>query len=115
MTTPPGTADPAALLAESQRIADALAFACRLPDKKPDFFACGGPAAEAYWEHFTPARVSSLLAAIGAVLELAGDWELRAGRLYGLDDASSRTFDQCAEKLREAITRALTGQEGDRG
>ena len=57
-------------LAEAKRIADTLAFACRIPDKVPDFTACGGPAAEAYWAYFTPARITSLLAAIEAVLEL---------------------------------------------
>src|SRR4051812_16772461 len=43
-------------LAEDKSTADGLQFACRLPDKKPDFFACGGPAAEAYWQHFPPRR-----------------------------------------------------------
>ena len=57
-------------LAEAKRIADTLAFACRIPDKVPDFTACGGPAAEAYWAYFTSARITSLLAAIEAVLEL---------------------------------------------
>ena len=57
-------------LAEAKRIADTLAFACRIPDKVPDFTACGGPAAEAYWAYFTPARIVSLLAAVGRVLEL---------------------------------------------
>ena len=28
-------------LAEAKRIADALGFACRLPDKTPDFAGCG--------------------------------------------------------------------------
>ena len=65
----------ASTLAEAQRIADALHFACRLPDKTPDFFACGGPAAEAYWNYFTPARITALLAAIEAVLAKAGDWD----------------------------------------
>lgn len=43
-----------ARLDEGKRRADGLMFACRNPDKAPDFFACGGPAAEAYWEYFTP-------------------------------------------------------------
>jgi hypothetical protein len=54
-------------IAHAKGIADGLQFACRLPDKKPDFTACGGPAAEAYWEHFTPTRIVSLLAAIEAL------------------------------------------------
>lgn len=56
-------------LEKAQRIADALAVACRLPDKVPDFFACGGPVAEAYWSYFTPARITSLLAAISDLLK----------------------------------------------
>ena len=55
-------------LAKATQIADALGFACRIPDRKPDFFACGGPAAEAYWDYFTPARVVSLVAALEAAL-----------------------------------------------
>ena len=51
-------------LAEAKRIADALQFACRYPDRKPDFTWCGGPAAEAYWTYFTPARITALLAAL---------------------------------------------------
>jgi hypothetical protein len=54
---------------------------------------------------------SALLAAIDAVLELPGEWEREAGRLSGLNDGASRTFDECAEALREAITRELTRQE----
>ena len=54
----------ASTLAEAKRIADALGFACRLPDRKPDFTGCGGPAAEQYWNYFTPARVTALLAAL---------------------------------------------------
>lgn len=53
-------------LAKARKIADGLQFACRLPDKTPDFFACGGPAAEEYWSYFTPARISSFLAALEA-------------------------------------------------
>jgi hypothetical protein len=115
--------DLTALLAESQRIADGLQFACRLPDKTPDFTACGGPAAEAYWEHFTPARISSLLAAIRAVLEKAGEWEREFARLEPSGaDASGHAnpgsylvsgrlgaLEDCTAGLREAITSSLSG------
>ena len=113
----------ASTLAEAQRIADALGFACRIPDKTPDFFACGGPAAEAYWAYFTPARISSLLAALEAVLKLAGDWEKEGRRLDDLagetKDPQSRiavslraqAFEDCALELRAAITAKLTGKE----
>jgi hypothetical protein len=57
----PLPADLDAELARAKQIANGLQFACRLPDRKPDFTACGGPAAEAYWEYFTPARILSLL------------------------------------------------------
>ena len=51
---------------EAQKIADALHFACRDPNRRPDFTACGGPAAEAYWDYFTPARITALLGALEA-------------------------------------------------
>ena len=66
--------DLAATLAGAKRIADGLQFACRSAAYTPDFTGCGGPAAEAYWDYFTPARIVSLLAAIEAVLKLADDW-----------------------------------------
>ena len=62
-----------------------------------------------------PADFRRLLAAVEAVLKLTGEWETKGGRLYGFDDRASRTFDECAEGLREAITAALTGEEADRG
>jgi hypothetical protein len=46
-----------ARLAEAKQIAGGLMFACRIPDREPDFFACGGPAAETYWHKFAPASV----------------------------------------------------------
>lgn len=46
-----------ARLAEDKSVADGLMFACRIPEKKPDFFACGGPAAEEYWRRFDPRRM----------------------------------------------------------
>ena len=46
-----------ARLAEDRQRAEGLLFACKLPEKLPDFRACGGPAAEAYWEHFGPRRM----------------------------------------------------------
>ena len=111
-------------LAEAKRIADTLAFACRIPDKVPDFTACGGPAAEAYWAYFTPARIVSLLAAIEAVLKLAGDWDNESVRLDAvaarsfpggdrgvIAAARAGVFQGCAEALREAITSALTGAQ----
>ena len=87
----------ASTLAEAKRIADGLQFACRLPDKTPDFFACGGPAAEAYWNYFTPARISSLLAAIEAVLKLA-------------DPEKSTGVPPV--RIRRAIAAALAGKNG---
>jgi len=46
----------AARLAEDKERADGLLTACRIPDRLPDFRSCGGPAAEVYWERFTPVR-----------------------------------------------------------
>jgi Family of unknown function (DUF6221) len=46
-----------ARIKEDIETADALFFATRIPDKMPDFFAAGGPAAEQFWARFNPARV----------------------------------------------------------
>lgn len=43
-------------LAADDRIADDLAFACKIPDRVPDFTGAGGPAAEQFWGRFTPVR-----------------------------------------------------------
>ena len=64
--------DLTAELAKAKKIADGLQFACRLPDRKPDFTFCGGPAAEQYWEYFTPARIAGLLAALDEALAAVG-------------------------------------------
>lgn len=45
-----------ARLDEDSAAADGLSFACRIPDRIPDFTAAGGPAAERFWGHFTAAR-----------------------------------------------------------
>lgn len=114
--------DLSAELAKAKRIADALGFACRLPDRKPDFFACGGPAAEAYWDYFTPARVVSLVAALETVLKLADDWEQRAMRLAAAAGdtghailaeqraARSGTLRNCARELRQGVGDTLAGE-----
>ena len=116
--------DLAAALAEAKRVADTLQFACMMPGKTPDFTFCGGPAAEAYWNYFTPARISSLLAAIEAVLELADDWAAESDELDDLAEkpgtdeegrpimqGQALAYNSCAGDLREAITRELTGKE----
>lgn len=122
-----------AALEEGRRIADGLRFACRDPERSPDFFACGGPAAERYWEHFNPARISALLAALDAVLKLADAWTAEASRLDRLADKAADTDSTAlairrtalghraqvhidfARELREAITRELAGQEAGDG
>lgn len=57
-----------ARLAEDKHYADGLLLACRIPEKVPDFFAAGGPAAEAYWAHFRPARMLREIEAKRAIL-----------------------------------------------
>ena len=110
MTISSGTGDTlAAVLAESKRIADGLQFACRRIDATPDFTACGGPAAEAYWEHFTPARVSALLAAVEAALKLTEPGETHYDLEGNPEQGVLRVIR--ADVLREAITSALTGKE----
>src|SRR5512146_79285 len=117
--------DLTAELARAKRIADGLQFACRLPDRKPGFTACGGPAAEAYWEYFTPARIASLLAAIEAPLKLAADWDAEAERAADRADIAHEngedgsfhmhstrcvTLDYCLTAIREVISREITGK-----
>jgi hypothetical protein len=58
-----------ARLAEDKQRVESLLFACKIPEKTPDFFACGGPAAEAYWEHFGPARMLRDVEAVRRILE----------------------------------------------
>jgi hypothetical protein len=53
-----------------RRLAEGLLSACRNPDLRPDFAGCGGPAAEAYWEFFTPATVLTLLDALDTTNKL---------------------------------------------
>ncbi len=83
-----------ARLAEDKKRAEGLLFACRIPEKTPDFFACGGPAAEAYWEHFGPARMLRDVEADAKLLRelrsaegnTGGDWgEGEAGYAAGLE------------------------------
>jgi hypothetical protein len=118
MTISSGTGDTlAAVLAESKRIADGLQFACRRIDATPDFTACGGPAAEAYWEHFTPARVSALLAAVEAALKLHRP--IDRGRVMncceGCEMVNGEFHEDCCHEwpcpTYGAITSALTGKE----
>jgi hypothetical protein len=45
-----------ARLAEDEKVAHALLFACRDPARRPVFDWCGGPAAEAFWDRFDPAQ-----------------------------------------------------------
>lgn len=77
-----------ARLAEGEVRANGLFFACRIPGKLPDFSACGGPAAAAYWQHFTPDR---LLAEIQSTRRLLAEIQ-RMPHLYLDEDA----FYSCA-------------------
>ena len=104
----PDPDNPSATLEKAKRIADGLHFACRIPDKKPDFTACGGPAAEAYWDYFTPARIFSLVAALEAVLKQADEWATERPGEVGPGYNATRA---CGRSVREAITRELTGKE----
>jgi hypothetical protein len=97
--------DLSAELTKAKSIADGLHFACKLPDKTPDFTACGGPAAEAYWDYFTPARIVALVAALEAVLEQADRFDADAS----LPERVDRNY--VAMMFREAITAALTREE----
>lgn len=50
-----------------ERIADGLSFACKIPGRVPDFTGAGGPAAEEFWDRFTPHR-RAREAAVGRVV-----------------------------------------------
>lgn len=91
-------------LAKAKKTASDLQSACRIPDRKPDFTACGGPAAEAYWDYFTPARVISLLAAAAEVLRLADRMEHAGPPVTDLVDRV-----HTARHFREAVERAMAG------
>lgn len=101
--------DPASELAKAKRIAGSLQFACRDPARKPDFTACGGPAAEAYWEYFTPARSVSLVKALEKVLELADRWSTPATGTSPLERALDGALRECGDMIRETVGRELTG------
>ena len=57
-----------ARLKDADSVANGLTTACRLPGKMPDFFACGGPLAEVFWQTFTPATVGYMLDALKAIV-----------------------------------------------
>lgn len=111
------SSDPAAIiafvkarLAEDDERARGLQFACRIPEKIPDFTAAGGPAAETYWAHFTPQRMARELEAARRLLDryerllmaqerhdvAVAKWradvdhEQRTGRWAGVGDPGSR-------------------------
>jgi len=107
--------DLASALTEAKRIADALGFACRLPGKTPDFTFCGGPAAEAYWNYFTPARISSLLDGYDALLKLADEWRAVGCPESAGEEALMWREIECGDRLRAAITAALSGKEAGDG
>jgi hypothetical protein len=58
----------AARMAEDVAVADGLQTATRIPGQVPDFTAAGGPAAEAYWQQFDPARMLHGLDALQRIL-----------------------------------------------
>jgi hypothetical protein len=62
-----------AQLDADERAAQALAGATRFIDRRPDFYGVGGPAADAYWDHFVPSRA---LAEVGAKRQVLGHLEM---------------------------------------
>jgi hypothetical protein len=59
----------AARLDEDERIADGLYGATRFMGGEPDFYGQGGPAASAFWGHFTAHRMRREVAAKRAIIE----------------------------------------------
>jgi len=79
--------------AEDAATAHSLQFACKIPEKVPDFTSAGGPAGEAYWAHFTPRRAGDQAGAtrrlVGGLLETPHDrgcpgyvWAEELGRQF---------------------------------
>ncbi len=96
-----------ARLDEDQRTADGLSFACRIPNKMPDFTSAGGPAAEEFWESFGPARVLREVEALRAIVALVLDYENEIDQEWGTGDspAESRTEEIPALRALAAIWR----------
>lgn len=46
-----------AQLDKDYAVAENLLGATRITGREPDFYGCGGPAAQAYWAHFTAHRM----------------------------------------------------------
>jgi hypothetical protein len=105
----------ASILAEARRIARTLETACRNPGKTPDFTACGGPAAEAYWEYFTPARISSLVAAIEALSSALGKHRQTFTDSRGISLCGGCLRPDCPDDPEAIIARALGGTEAGDG
>ena len=79
-----------ARLDEDRRTAEGLAVAARIPDRRPEFFACGGPAAEAYWDHFHPYR---------ALLDI----EAKRAILAQYEDFHAEFERECTDPSRESM------------
>lgn len=80
-------------LAEDKDHARVLATAAKLLDRQPDFYGAGGPAAQDYWQHFTPARMLADVEAKRGIVNLMAEatrpgWDPRsdaaAVRLAGI-------------------------------
>jgi uncharacterized protein DUF6221 len=56
--------------AEDHHFAQGLMFACRDHRQAPDFYACGGPAAEAFWQRFDARRMLQEVTATLKLLDL---------------------------------------------
>lgn len=59
-----------------ERVARRLIGATQSVTNVPNFYMVGGPAAEAYWVHFTPGRVLRLITAVRLMLD-EFSWESR--------------------------------------
>lgn len=69
------------------KAASDLLHAARIPDKQPNFFAAGGPAAQALWRRYSEHRVLAEVRAKRALLdELLAEEHTVVGPVYYLED-----------------------------
>jgi len=101
-----------ARLGEDEAAANSLFFAARIPDKRPDFTACGGPAAEVYWDHFNPARVLREVAAKRAIL---AEYERVAGSAQAYPNNATITSLGAAQTVVKALGTVYSDHPDYRG
>jgi hypothetical protein len=76
-----------ARLNEDEQAASGLVNAAKMLGAKPDFYGAGGPAAEAFWARFDPARVLADVVARRRILDWANSPSLPPHESFYVLDA----------------------------